>query len=200
MLPIYYSHQIFGVTFCIRCSYFIPFELFLFGFAFQWLLVFQWLTQSTNGSDTKFDVMNCLFLLLPFDVFWVVSAIMVAFFYLGWFLCQILSGLLFQLVCCFYQFLSCFLMCQEWWYIFFSYLFLCCDVPLNFGFFWCCFSWKVDMLLVFLYIVGFALFQFRDPLDVVNEFSETLSTWISLPFSHWWFCCLCFISLLSLFI
>ena len=32
------------------------------------------------------------------------------------------------------------------------------------------------MLLVFLYVVGFALFQFRDPLDVVNELSETLST------------------------
>ena len=38
------------------------------------------------------------------------------------------------------------------------------------------------MLLVFLYVVGFALFQFRDPIDVVMELSETLSTWISLPF------------------
>ena len=38
------------------------------------------------------------------------------------------------------------------------------------------------MLLVFLYVVGFALFQFRDPIDAVMELSETLSTWISLPF------------------
>ena len=35
---------------------------------------------------------------------------------------------------------------------------------------------KLIMLLVFLYVVGFALFQFRDPPDVVNELSETLST------------------------
>ena len=32
------------------------------------------------------------------------------------------------------------------------------------------------MLLVLLYVVGFALFQFRDPIDVVMELSETLST------------------------
>ena len=68
-------------------------------------------------------------------------------------------------------------MYQKWWYGIFSFLISVCVVmsDLILVFSGVVFLEKL-MLLVFLYVVGFALFQFRDPIDVVMELSETLST------------------------
>ena len=102
------------------CSHFVivPFvELFLFGFVFQWLpTCVSVIDGSTNGSDANI----CFYY---FELF--LYLLWSCFLYLEWFLSQILSGLLFQLECCFYQCVFCFLKCQEWWDIFFPYLFVC---------------------------------------------------------------------------
>ena len=102
---------------------------------------------STNGSDAEFDAMNCLFL-LSFDVFWAVSvSIMVVFF---------VSRMISLSDSVWSPFSTCVLflssICVLEWCVrsdgifsFLIYFCLCCDVPLNFDFFWCCFPWEVDI-------------------------------------------------------
>ena len=198
---LYYSYKIFGVTFCIYCSSLFLLNCFCLGSLFSGYFCFSdWPSplMAVTLSLMLWIVCFYYYLSMYFELF---LQLWLLFFILGDFFVRFCLVSFFNLCVVSINF------CLVFWCVrnggifsFLIYFCLCCDVPLNFGFFWCCFSWKVDMLLVFLYVVGFALFQFRDPLDVVNELSETLSTWISLPFSHWWFCCLCFISLLSLFI
>ena len=122
------------------CSHFVivPFvELFLFGFVFQWLpTCVSVIDGSTNGSDANI----CFYY---FELF--LYLLWSCFLYLEWFLCQILSGLLFQLKCCFYQCVLFFEVLGMVGYFLSLFICLCCDFPLNFGFFWCCFPWEVDI-------------------------------------------------------
>ena len=72
---------------------------------------------------------------------------------------------------------------------FLIYFSLCCDFPPNFVFLLVMFflkSWS--LLLVFLCVVGFALFQLEIHL-MLWILMNTLRTWRrSLPFFLWWFC------------
>ena len=62
---------------------------------------------------------------------------------------------------------------------FLIYFGFCCDVPLNFGFLWSFFSLKGwYLLLVFLCVAGFALFQLEIHL-MLWSLVNTLSTWRS---------------------
>ena len=95
---------------------------------------------STNCSGAEFDAMNCLFL-LSFNVFLAVSlSIMVLFF-----VSRVISlshsvwspfstCVLFLSICVLFFDVSGMVV-----FSFLIYFRLCCDVPRNFVFFWCCF-------------------------------------------------------------
>ena len=85
---------------------FCEWTVYLAGFVFQWsffVLHSDW--WSTNGSDMMLSLILWIvcfyYLLMYFELF--LYLLWLCFLYLEWFLCQILSGLLFQLVCCFYH-------------------------------------------------------------------------------------------------
>ena len=141
-------------------------------FVFQCLLGFQWLMGELMAVMLSLMLwIVCFYLSMYFQLF--LYLLWLCFLYLEWFLCQILSGLLFQLACYFYQFVFCFMMCQEWWYIVFPYLFssvLWCP-----SYFWF-FSGVVflDKLIssVGLFVYSwFCTISVRDPLDFL-ELSE----------------------------
>ena len=136
---------------------------------------------STNGSDAKFDAMNCLFL-LSFDVFWAVSVSIMVVFFVS--LVISLSDSVWSPFSTCVLYLS---ICVLFFYVslmvvYFLFSFISVSVVMSLlilvfsGVFFFLKSWY--LLLVFLCVAGFALFQLEIHL-MLWSLVNTLSTWRS---------------------